>query len=231
VSTEKLFDFSHPVNDAGPRPARFQRAGESLYSLSPHAPSRCARRASLRTHPYRTTSPSHLFSGSCALFQKSVYLIENKGKLPVCKPFIFNRLRTLFHSSAGSPLFCISSPKHTGGIPPLKSQELKCLLSSRDCHQVTPYPSATCKACALVGAKPASARRETRRTHTERAKKERGGPGERAASSLCSRWNTSRPVGVGRESVCDLLNQTHPREKSCAEQSRRRIGRFVGGER
>jgi hypothetical protein len=151
VSTEKLFDFSHRVNNAGPRPARFQRAEESLCSLSPHAPSRCARRASLRTHPYRTTFPSHLFSGSCALFQKSVYLIENKGKLPICKPFIFNRLRTLFHSSPGSLLFCISSPKHTGGIPPLRSQELKCHLSFPDRRHITSHPSVTCNVCAFVG--------------------------------------------------------------------------------
>jgi hypothetical protein len=151
VSTERLFDFPHPANDASPAPARFRRIETSRRPLFSLVRSRSARRAAFRTHPYNTTSPSHLSSISSALFQKSVHLIENKGKLTICKPFVFNQLRTLFHSSPGSPLFRVSSPKHTGGVPPLKSQELKCRLSSRDCHQVTPYPSATCKVCALIG--------------------------------------------------------------------------------
>jgi hypothetical protein len=45
-------------------------------------------------------------------------------------PFIFSRFRTLLHSSAGSPLFSMCSPKHTGGIPP------RC--QPADFRQVTP---------------------------------------------------------------------------------------------
>ena len=57
------------------------------------------------------------------------------------------------------------------------------------------------RALASVGAELASgrlcARRKRAITSGASRKKERGGPGERTASSSCSRWNTSQPVGVG----------------------------------
>jgi len=68
-----------------------------------------------------------LFSCRSALIQMSAYLIENKGLDCFFKSFFINHLRTLFHSSPGSPLFAICSPKHTGGIPllPLKRLEYR----------------------------------------------------------------------------------------------------------
>jgi|HubBroStandDraft_6_1064221.scaffolds.fasta_scaffold971959_1 hypothetical protein len=61
------------------------------------------------------TTPS--FSISSALFSKHPHLIENKEKSPFFNSINFNQFRTLFHSSSGSPLFSVCSPKHTGVYP------------------------------------------------------------------------------------------------------------------
>jgi hypothetical protein len=67
--------------------------------------------------PYFCAPTTPSFSISSALFSKHSHLIENKGKSPICKSCIFNHFRTLLHSSPGSPLLSVCSPKHTGGIP------------------------------------------------------------------------------------------------------------------
>jgi hypothetical protein len=69
-----------------------------------------------------------LFSCRSKLLQKCGHLIENKGQEPFCKPFVFYQFRTPLHSSPGSPLFSIRSPKHTGGIPPSARGNIKTLL-------------------------------------------------------------------------------------------------------
>jgi hypothetical protein len=66
------------------------------------------------------TSPTNpLVSTTSAVFSKCPQLIENASLSLICKSFDFNQSRTLSHSSPGSPLLPICSPKHTGGIPPV----------------------------------------------------------------------------------------------------------------
>ena len=79
------------------------------------------RLSTLRAHhtfSIKNALANHLFSIITTLIQKSAYLIENTRKTPICNSLIFNRLRTLSHSSPGSPVLSTCSPKHTRGCTP-----------------------------------------------------------------------------------------------------------------
>jgi hypothetical protein len=77
-----------------------------------------------RQLPAKNAPTSCLFSIPSAHFQKSAYLIENKGKLPFCKSFDVSLFRTPFHSFPGSPLVSSFYQLHTGGVgtPPSRSR-------------------------------------------------------------------------------------------------------------
>jgi hypothetical protein len=77
---------------------------------------------SVPKNPSSSSAQHPLFSISSALFQNITQLTENNRQNPFCNSLIFNHLRTLFHFSAGSPLFPVCSPKHTGGVPPAGSR-------------------------------------------------------------------------------------------------------------
>jgi hypothetical protein len=73
-----------------------------------------------RQLPAKNAPTSCLFSIPSAHFQKSAYLIENKGKLPFCKSFDFSLFRTSFRSFPGSPLVSSFYQLHTGVWVPLR---------------------------------------------------------------------------------------------------------------